>query len=231
MELHFKPQFERDYLHIKNREVKVLLASYLKQIIRAKNISEIGNITKLEEYKIADKKNYNSIMKRTFSHCLLLLPLLLAFSSCKVKYSFSGASVSPNVKTISILNFKNNASLAPPTLPQSLAESLKDIFTSQTNLNFLSASGDLNFDGEITGYLTAPVALQSNDQAALNRLTITIHVVFVNAKDEKQNFDTSFSRYAEYPSSKNLSAVQGGLIDEINKQLVQDIFNKAMINW
>lgn len=51
MELHFKPQFERDYLHIKNREVKVLLASYLKQIMRAKTVSEIGNITKLEEYE------------------------------------------------------------------------------------------------------------------------------------------------------------------------------------
>jgi hypothetical protein len=25
--------------------------------------------------------------------------------------------------------------------------------------------------------------------------------------------------------------VQGPLIDDINKQLAQDIFNKAMINW
>lgn len=112
-----------------------------------------------------------------------------------------------------------------------MAEALKDIFTSQTNLNIVSGSGDLNFSGEITNYLTAPVAIQSNDQAALNRLTITVNVKFTNAKDEKQNFETSFSRYADYSSTQSLSVVQNGLIDEINKQLVQDIFNKAMINW
>jgi hypothetical protein len=166
-------------------------------------------------------------MIKKISVCILLF----AFCSCKVKYSFSGASVSPDTKTVSIQQFRNNASLAPPTLPQTFAEALKDIFVSQTNLSF-TKNGDLNFDGEITGYATAPVAIQAgSDQAALNRLTITVNVKFTNAKDEKQNFETSFSRYADYPSSQSLTAVQNQLIDDINKQLVQDIFNKAMINW
>ena len=157
--------------------------------------------------------------------------LLVALSSCKVHYSFSGASVSPDVKTVSIQTFKNNASLAPPTLSQSLTEAVKDIFTSQTNLGIVSSSGDLNFEGEITNYFTQPVAIQSNDQAALNRLTISVSVKFTNAKDEKQNFEITFSRYADYSSTQNLSAVQDELIRQINEQLVQDIFNKAMINW
>ena len=146
-------------------------------------------------------------------------------------YSFSGASVSPDVKTVSIQYFKNSASLAPPTISQSFTEALKDIFTSQTKLGLVSQGGDLKFEGEIIGYATSPLAIQSNDHAALNRLTITVHVKFVNEKDEKQNFDTSFSRYADYSSSQSLAAVQSGLIDQINQQLVQDIFNKAMINW
>ena len=171
-------------------------------------------------------------MKKLFSYCLLLTAsCLLLFSSCKVHYSFSGASVSPDVKTVSIQAFRNNASLAPPTLPQSLNEAIKDIFTSQTNLGIVSSNGDLNFEGEILNYITAPVAIQSNDQAALNRLTITVTVRFTNLKDEKQKFETSFSRYADYSSTQSLSVVQATLIDDINKQLVQDIFNKAMINW
>lgn len=171
-------------------------------------------------------------MKRKLTICLLPFAFcLIIISSCKVNYSFSGTSVSPDVKTVSIQYFRNNASLAPPTISQSLTEALKDIFTSQTKLGLVSQNGDLNFDGEIIGYATAPVAIQSNDQAALNRLTITVNVKFSNAKDEKQNFETTFSRYAEYSSSQSLSAVQSGLIDQINKQLVQDIFNKAMINW
>ncbi len=108
---------------------------------------------------------------------------------------------------------------------------MKDIFTSQTNLGIVSTSGDLNFEGEIVNYITSPVAIQSNDQAALNRLAITVSVKFTNAKDEKQNFETTFSRYADYSSAQSLSDVQESLIEEINKQLVQDVFNKAMINW
>lgn len=156
---------------------------------------------------------------------------IVLLQSCKVNYSFSGASVSPDVKTVSIQTFRNNATLAPPTLSQSFTEAVKDIFTSQTNLGIVSSGGDLNFEGDITNYITQPVAIQSNDQAALNRLTITVSVKFINAKDEKQNFETTFSRYADYSSSQSLLAVQESLIEEINKQLVQDIFNKAMINW
>ncbi|TAL58048.1 MAG: hypothetical protein EPN85_12540 [Bacteroidetes bacterium] len=156
---------------------------------------------------------------------------ILLLQGCKVHFSFSGASVSPDVKTVSIQYFKNNASLAPPTLSQTLTEAIKDIFTSQTNLGIVSRDGDLSFEGEITNYMTAPVALQANDQAALNRLTITVNVRFTNIKDEKQKFETSFSRYADYSSTQNLNAVQAQLIEDINQQLVQDIFNKAMINW
>jgi Lipopolysaccharide-assembly len=158
--------------------------------------------------------------------------LSLLICGCKVNYSFSGASVSPDVKTVSIQYFKNNASLAKATLSQSLTESLKDIFTSQTNLGIIPRDGDLNFEGEITSYIPAtPVALQSNDIAALSRLTITVNVRFTNAKDSKQKFETTFSRFADYSNSKSFASVEDDLIRQINEQLVQDIFNKAMINW
>lgn len=169
-------------------------------------------------------------MRKIISYCLIVSTLFIFFS-CKIHYSFSGASVSPDVKTVSIQTFRNNATLAPPTLSQSFTEALKDIFTSQTNLGIISQPGDLNFEGDIINYITSPVAIQSNDQAALNRLSITVSVKFTNKKDEKQNFETTFSRYADYSSSQSLNAVQSQLIDDINKELVQDIFNKAMINW
>lgn len=171
-------------------------------------------------------------MKQNLTICLLpIIFLFILVSSCKVNYSFSGATPMIGVKTVSIQYFRNNASLAPPTISQSFTEALKNIFISQSHLAVVTSNADLNFEGEITGYATTPVAIQSNDQAALNRLTIMVHVKFVNPKDDKQNFDTSFSRYADYSSTQSLTAVQNSLIDQINQQLVQDIFNKAMINW
>ena len=157
--------------------------------------------------------------------------LLFTVCGCKTKYSFTGASISPDIKTVSIQYFPNYAPLVQPTLSQVLTEKLKDRFVSQTNLSLINKNGDLSFEGSITGYSTQPMAIQGNDQAALNRLTITISVKFTNMKNEKQNFETSFLRYADYSSSKNLSDVENDLIKQISEQLVDDIFNKSVSNW
>jgi hypothetical protein len=159
------------------------------------------------------------------------LLILVMMASCRVNYSFTGASISPDIKSISIQYFANNAPLVVPTLARSFTEALRDYFTSQTNLVLVNSGGDLSIEGAITGYSVQPAAIQGNETAGLNRVTITVNVKFVNRKNEKQNFDQNFSRYQDYSSTKDLNAVQDQLIKDINDQLVQDIFNKSMVNW
>jgi hypothetical protein len=160
-----------------------------------------------------------------------ILSIFLFLPSCRVSYSFTGASISPSVKTVSIANIQNNASLVVPTLSRTLTEALWDYFTGQTNLVLVDRGGDLSLDGTITQYVVQPVAIQGNETAALNRLTIAVNVKFINKTDPKQNWETTFSRYQDYASSYNLSSVQDLLIKDITDQLVQDIFNKAVVNW
>jgi hypothetical protein len=137
-----------------------------------------------------------------------------------------------DAKTVSVTYFQSNAPLAKPTYSSTLTEALKDILVSQTSLNLVNNGADLQFEGSVTDYSISPQAIQSGiDQAAQNRLTITISVKFTNNKDEKKNFESSFSRYADYKSSLNIDAVESSLIKTINEQLVQDIFNRALINW
>lgn len=162
---------------------------------------------------------------------IILISLLFISESCKMSYSFTGASISPDVKTIYIRDFANNAPLIMPTLSQTATETLKDKFVSQTSLQLVDSDGDLNIEGEIIGYQTKPMAIQGNDAAAVNRLTITIKVKFINVTDEKQNFDTSFSRYADYESSKSLDQVEDELIKQILTEINEDIFNKTVANW
>jgi hypothetical protein len=162
---------------------------------------------------------------------VLLIPGIFTISGCRVGYSFTGASVSPDVKTFSILYFPNNAPIVVPTLSVSLTDALRDYFSSHTNLNLVDRNGDINVEGSITGYSVQPAAIQGNEIAAMNRLTITISVKFTNRTDEKQNFENTFSRYMDYPSTNDLNVVQNDLITQINDQLVQDVFNKAVVNW
>ena len=166
-----------------------------------------------------------------FKGAVFLSFLLIALSACHVNYSMSGASIAPDVKTVTVKYFTKTAALGPTSMSQTFTEKLKDKFLSQTSLAVVDKNADLNFEGTISGYTVAPIAIQTNEVAAQNRLTITVNVKFTNVKDEKQNFETSFSRYSDYSSSQNLSAVEETLIADIYTQLVDEIFNKVVINW
>lgn len=161
------------------------------------------------------------------------LAILFAFaviSGCGV-YSFTGASISPTVKTISVKYFPNNSELVQPTLSRKLTETIRDKFTNQSTLKLTNTDGDLNIEGEIIGYTTEPVAITSDQKAAMQRLTITVNVRFTNKQDPKQDYETRFSRFADYDSKSRLSDVEEGLIDAINDALADDIFNKSVVNW
>jgi len=180
-----------------------------------------------------NRNNYHKMYQRVKSHLFMTFTVIsfALFSGCSIHYSLNGASIPPEAKTVSVQYFQNNSSLAPPTLSQSFTESLRDKLSSQTRLALVSKGGDLNFEGSITGYATAPIAIQSTDQAALNRLTITVSVKYTCSFDEKKNFEQSFSRYSDYNSTQSLTSVEDQLIHDINDQLVQDIFNKALNDW
>ena len=111
-------------------------------------------------------------MKRMMKF-LLAAGLVVAFIGCKINYSFTGASISPDVKTYTIGNFPNRAKLVNPTLSDYVVEQLRDKFTRQTSLNYQNEGGDLEFEGTITGYDVQPMAIKSDDQAAQNRLSRT----------------------------------------------------------
>ncbi|MBN1251137.1 MAG: LptE family protein [Bacteroidales bacterium] len=152
------------------------------------------------------------------------------FTGCGI-YSFSGASIPPEAKTVSVDYFPNNARVFNPTLSQQITEMLQDKLISQTSLNLTETYGDLSFKGEITDYKVTPVSLVANETAAYNRLTITVKVEFINVYDENANFNQSFSRYSDFESSRNLTDIEPEIVPEILELIIEDIFNKAVVNW
>jgi hypothetical protein len=166
-------------------------------------------------------------MKRLTS----LLILICFLSSCGI-YSFTGASLSSNIKTVSVKTFINQASLVVPSLAQIMTEKLKDKFIKEMNLTLVDGEGDINFKGIIIDYKTAPAAQTGGiDRTANTRLTISVRVKYDNTKEPKQNFESTFSAYLDFDSSKNLASIEDELINEISDMLVQDIFNKSVNNW
>lgn len=167
-------------------------------------------------------------MKRAW--LFLGLGFLLLLTGCGV-YSLSGASIPADAKTLSVGYFRNRAPSVQPTLSSVFTDKLKEYLVSQSNLSLVDGFADLQFSGDITGYAINPVSIQSNDQAAMNRLTITVQVRYVNRFDTKANFSQNFSRYRDYDARLSLASVEASLIEEIVEELVDDIYQRAFVNW
>ncbi|MDR3184938.1 MAG: LPS assembly lipoprotein LptE [Prevotellaceae bacterium] len=164
---------------------------------------------------------------------IALIPVLclLCLQACKGGYSFTGTSISPDVKSVSIAYINNMALEVYPPLSNALTEALKDKFTRNTRLDLIDEEGDLQFEGEVTGYDVVSMGVQASEVAATNRLTVTVKIRFVNNLDEKQSYDKSFSSYEDYASERSLDEVQDQLVNTIVEKLIEDIFNNAVANW
>ena len=156
--------------------------------------------------------------------------LSISFTSCGI-YSFTGASIPTDAKTISVNYFNNKAAIVQPSLSQVFTEKLKDMFLEQTNLSISENEGDLIFSGFISKYQIRPIAIKANETADKNRLTISVKVTYNNSLDSENNFEQTFSRYRDYDSTQNISDIENTLIEAITNELAEDVFNKAFVNW
>lgn len=156
---------------------------------------------------------------------------MLIVQSCGI-YSFTGTSIQPDVKTITINYFEYKALKVNPSLSNDLTTALQDKFLKLTKLEQVDMDGDLEITGAVTGYDVKATAITANEQAAQNRLTVTVKISFVNRKYPEDDFDDkSFSAYADFDAMQSLDAVEASLCEEIIEQLCEDMFNATVANW
>ncbi|MFM2196046.1 MAG: hypothetical protein RL092_1646 [Bacteroidota bacterium] len=161
---------------------------------------------------------------------ILFMLIAILSTGCEIRYSFSGGQFS-GAKTFSVQYIKPQTALASPAYAQRLTESFKDVMLSQSPLSLTESKGDLQYEGTITQYAITPVAVQSNETASLNRLSITIKIAYTNTLEPDLNFEKSFTKFADFPASQSLFSVEEELWQQINDQLTQEVYNSSVGNW
>lgn len=157
--------------------------------------------------------------------------MTLSLSGCGI-YSFSGTSIKPDVKTITIEPVVNNAMKVNPTLANSLTEALIDKFKKLTSLENVEMDGDLQLYVTVESYDVKAQGVSANETVAQNRLTVTCKATFDNVKHPEESFEKkSFAAYQDYDAERSLDEVEGTLCDQIIETLVEDIFNASVAQW
>ena len=159
---------------------------------------------------------------------LIALPML---QSCGI-YSFTGTSIQPDVKTVTINYFEYLAPKVNPSLSNDITQALQEKFIKLTKLELVDIDGDLEIVGSVTGYDVKAPAITANESAAMNRLTVNVKINFINRKYPEEDFENkSFSAYADFDATQSLDAVEASLCEEIIEKLCEDMFNATVANW
>ena len=160
---------------------------------------------------------------------LLIILVSLIALSCKVSYSFRGGQI-PG-ETFAIESFTNTATLVNPNLAIVMQDELQERFTNESNLKYTDGIGDAQFKGVITSYRITPVQGTGDETVALNRLTITVKITYVNSADGSQDFDKSFTSYDDFESTEDFSAIEDALMETISEKLVALVYNETLMEW
>ncbi|WP_071147018.1 LptE family protein [Bacteroides ihuae] len=162
----------------------------------------------------------------------LLVSLLVLVNSCSISYKFNGASINYNkVKTISIADFPIKAAYVYAPLATKFNEKLKDVYVQQTRLRLIPRNADLAIEGEITGYNQYNQAVKADGYSSEVKLTITVNVRYVNNTNHEEDFEQQFTAFRTYDSKQMLTAVQDELIDQMVKDITDQVFNATVANW
>ena len=166
------------------------------------------------------------------SRILMLIAIILLCNACTISYKFNGASIDySKVKTISVADFTNNATLVYPPLAVNLTDGIKDLYQRQTRLEQVRRGGNLELEGEITGYQLTPMAVSADSYAAETKLTITIKVRFTNNVAPEESFEKTYSAYQTFDASQMLSDVQDELCSTMITEIAEQIYNDTVAKW
>ncbi len=171
-------------------------------------------------------------MKKT-SYCILFLIILVPLVSSCFTFTLTtkGTTIDPRIQTFSIQPFMNRASRVKPSLSQDFTNALNDYIQANTKLRQVNGLGDVDFKGEIISYDVRPTAISAGEVASQTRFTIGVKVTYTDNIEPDNNFETTVSRYRDFDSSRDFSSVEEELGLEMTEEIVEQIFNKAFVNW
>jgi AraC-like DNA-binding protein len=212
--------------HQENLNLNDLSRQMLEKALERNN----GNRKKAaQELGISDRTLYRRLKQYGL---MLLFTLVVLLQSCKVSYTFNGASIDyTKTKTIQIADFPIRSNYVWGPMAGIFNNQLKDQYANHTKLRQVKRNGDLKVEGEITRYEQRNKSVSAEGSSAQVELSMTVNVRYTNNVNHKEDFERQFTATATYETTRSLNSVQEELVTQMVKDLCEQIFNATVANW
>ena len=159
----------------------------------------------------------------------------MIFMGCGI-YSFNPkGTLDPEIKSVNVHIIENQAQYVNPQLLPNLTDRVKQKITRQTKLSQTNRDdADLDIRGSITEYSTITTGVSSangQSQASVNRLTVSVRMTITNQLKKEDPKDVTVSRSFDFPANQSLNQAEAQLLDEMVRNLSDEIFNRIFSDW
>jgi hypothetical protein len=140
-------------------------------------------------------------------------------------------SIPDTIKTVKVKFIENRARYVNPQLSPRLTDKLRQKIVGQTRLTQTNSD---NADWEISGYISdysVSTSGISQRQASTNRLNVSVSITLFKRRDNIQMDPVSVSHSFDFPASRTLQAAEAELLDEIIRNMTDEIFNQIFSGW
>lgn len=221
-----------EYVEPEKEQESLNLDALSRQLLEKALERNNGNRKKAaSELGISDRTLYRRL-KQYGLVLVIAVFALMSLGSCKVSYSFNGASIDYNkTKTIQIAEFPNRASYVWGPMASMFNNQLKDQYANHTHLTQVKRNGDMKIEGEITQYTQRNKSVSSEGYSAQTELSMSVNVRFTNNANHAEDFERQFTATSSYETTQSLNSVQEELVTQMVKEISDQIFNATVANW
>lgn len=158
------------------------------------------------------------------------LSLIVSFAGCGY-YSFTGASIPETIRTIAVPLAEDQSLGGVPGMNEALTDFLVERFVRQTRLGLEpdENAADAVLVAAIEQYRNEPVAVTGDEVAALNRVTITVRVRYLDQVEDEERLARSFTASAEYDATQIDDEQETAVA--VLRQIADDVFTAATSDW
>ncbi|HLF44785.1 MAG TPA: LptE family protein [Chitinophagaceae bacterium] len=169
----------------------------------------------------------------------IIFSLLIVFSvwlsatlntGCGI-YKMADISIPDSIKTVRVNPIDNKARYINPQLSPQFTNKLRQKIVSQTRLTQVSnENAHYDISGWISQYDVSTSAI-SGQQVATNRLTVGVHISILNRLSTERPKEFEISRSFDFSATLTLAQAEARLLDEIIRNLSDEVFNRIFSDW
>ena len=138
------------------------------------------------------------------------------------------------LKRVKVNFIENHASYVNPQFSPALTDRLKQKIVNQTRLAQTNSDekADWIIDGEVTEYYQTTAGITSTNgrsQTSINRLNVSVKIT--KRQPNKDPEEHTVTRQFDFGANQSLQTAEARLMDEMIRNLTDEIFNQLFSGW